>query len=569
MSGLGDILQKAAGLGLAGAQGLGQVAQRGLGLAAPPAPGMFGAPAQGQDAGLSDYDFSQNPLGNLLMRAQNAIAGSQGQSSVSGQLRQQRTAGNDQRLKAFAQGTELLQQFDAIRDKASPADYERIDGLLKKRFAEVAGGKAGEADEFYDTFMMGRAGHTAGLLELAKNDPGAQQIIAAGGGMGELRKYFTSPEKLKEAIDLYDQKTLPEIRTRILEAKGSTDPSARERLDALLQPGGGLTLEGIQQAFPDLLSAQQWAAAHRHDSELTDLNLTATPEILKRREAGMNSDLRRKEETEKLSQMQRNAIELAREKATLRPPPAQGRYQYGPDDGAYLAAVQDAILKGTPPPTPGPTVTPYAVQQATMRLQADKGQRATAERFAAPRGSLFTKLDETAQANNSLDSIGEDLPNWATGVFSNKANAAAWWLAADDPARAAINTRLGMFMDSYRLTTTGQAAGDKELANIEAKVPSPNDKPATAAAKLSEFQRYFRMKLAQHLKSGKNSKYDVSRWEQQAAERGWNVMPESLADTTQGAAEQPPVPGAIQKLYKGKPIWVTSPDGGKTFNPVK
>lgn len=313
MSGLGDLLQKAAGLGLAGVKGAAQIAGRGLGIApAEQQTGMFGSPAQYQDAGLGDYAFSQNPIGNVLLRAQNAIGSSEGRGmgAASGGLSQQRAAGNEQRLKAFQQGTELLTQFDAIRDRASPEDYERIDGLLRKRFAEVAGGKSGEADEFYDTFMSGRSGHTAALLQMAQNDPGAQQIIASGGGMGDLRKYFTSPEKLKEALDLADQKALPEIRTRIQEALTSSDPALREKIEKVRQPGGGLTLEGVLQAAPDLLGAAQRATAYRHDSELTDLNLTATPEILKRREAGSNSDLRRQEDAAKEHQKHLDDMEL-------------------------------------------------------------------------------------------------------------------------------------------------------------------------------------------------------------------------------------------------------------------
>jgi len=305
VSGLGDILSQAASLGLAGAKGLGQVAAKGLGLAPPPETTMFGAPAQSQPADLSDLSFQQNPLGNVLMRVQNAIASSQGQPSASGQLRAQRAAGNQQRVQAFQEGMNLLQQFDAIRQKAAPGDFDRVDGLLKKRFAEVAGGKPGEADDFYDAFMSGGAGQTAGLLKLVAGDAGAQQLIASGGTVADLHKYVA--DKSHEGIILGDQEALPGVRQKLeaITAGAGFTPEQSAKLDALKSTGGRWTLGSLQdfndQLPPELqMNAGEWAIAKRHEGDLTSINgIETTPEVLQHRKAEMDSSFKQLADAQK------------------------------------------------------------------------------------------------------------------------------------------------------------------------------------------------------------------------------------------------------------------------------
>lgn len=320
-SGIGTALQDAIGLGLAGARGLAE----GLGIVQPEQPqGMFGAPAEAQPTDLSDL----NPLQQLSLRFQNATAsaGGGGLAAASGALRQRRTQQNQQRLDAFSQGTKMLSDFDAIRDRAGPADYDRIDKLLKKRFGELAGGQPGEADEFYDTFMGGR-GLTPGLLELVQSDPGAQQILAAGGGIGDLRKYLTTPEKLAAAMHSADQRVLSPARNK-LDAIGKSDrPDLRKALaDRMKTAGGRPTLAMIRDLaeaglIPDELlpTANEWAALDRNELELGDLNFQANPELLKRREEGFNSELKREEEAAKIAGEHRAKMDEIALEAILNP----------------------------------------------------------------------------------------------------------------------------------------------------------------------------------------------------------------------------------------------------------
>lgn len=317
-SDIGTTIKEAIGLGLAGARGLAE----GLGLAQPQQPqGMFGAPAQSQPTDLGDLNLVQQ----LGLRFQNAVASSEGQGPAvaSGQLRQRRAEGNQKRLDAFKQGVDLLKQFEGIRDKAGPADYDRVTQLLRQRFGELAGGQPGEADSFFDTFMGGGANATAGLLKLIENDAGAQQILAAGGGVGDLRAYLTSPEKLKEAMELADVEGLDEIRQRIGAWMNSQNPAYRQALEGKRQPGSGMpTLAGLrdlEELLPagERLTASQWARAFRNEGDLADLNLTATPELLERRKAGIDSAKQREIDAARIAEQLTADIQKLEKEAEL------------------------------------------------------------------------------------------------------------------------------------------------------------------------------------------------------------------------------------------------------------
>jgi len=314
MPDIGGAIKDIVGLGLAEARGLAE----GLGLAQPQQkPGMFGAPAQYKPEDLSDL----NPLQQLAVRFQNANAGAEGQPMVSHQMQERRRAANKQRTDAFGQGVKLLEDFDAIRDRASPADYDRIDGLLKKRFAELAGGGEGEADDFYDTFMSGKAGHTAAMLELARTDPAAMQIIAGGGSMADLRKYMTSPEKIKEAIERADQKLLPGARNKIDAIRyGKLPPELRADIERRMKDAGGRLTLGIIGDIEDQLpesmrfTASERESLRRNEDDLADAGLQATPEILERRKAGIDSAKQREIDAARLATEHTNRTAQAEQK---------------------------------------------------------------------------------------------------------------------------------------------------------------------------------------------------------------------------------------------------------------
>jgi hypothetical protein len=321
--GLGDLLQQAAGLGLAGVKGAAQIAERGLGMAPPPQQtGMFGAPAQYQDASLGDYSFAQNPIGNVLMRVQNAIGSSEGRggNAASSALRQQRTTGNEQRLKAFNQGLELVEQMHGIRDRAGVNDVDRVNGLLKKRFAELAGGAAGDADQFYDTFMSGDAGHTEALLALAKNDAGAQQIINSGGTVTDLRKYLTSNDMLKQVLEDSDAQKLTTIGNKVKAITSSPDPALRDELEKRRKEAGGRATFGMLLELqekglvpPELeFTDSERKVGRNHEGELAQHNLQTPEEILKRREQGYTSQLKREEVAAELHQKHLDEMDLQR-----------------------------------------------------------------------------------------------------------------------------------------------------------------------------------------------------------------------------------------------------------------
>lgn len=312
--GIGGALQEALGLGLAGARSLGE----GLGIVQPATqPGMFGAPAQAQQEDLGDL----NPLQQLSLRFQNAVESAEGNGTAvaSGGLRNRRAAGNQKRLEAFSQGTKMLEDFDAIRDRARPGDYDRIDGLLKRRFGDLAGGQPGQADEMYDTFMSGR-GLTPGMLALMQSDPGAQQLLAGGASIGELRQYLTSPEMIAKAHELADQKALPGARNKLDAAlkSGGGSPEVRAELERRIKKAGGRPTLAIMRDMADQLPPEmqptenEWAALERNELEQGDIGLQASPELLKRRDQGHTSQLNREEKSAELSQQHRNAMELQR-----------------------------------------------------------------------------------------------------------------------------------------------------------------------------------------------------------------------------------------------------------------
>jgi len=317
MAGFGDFLQQAGSLGLAGAK----TALQGLGLAQPQRePGLFGTQP------YRPPDFSdQNPLQQLLMRAGNAVASSQGQPLPSQELSAQRAAGNDQRVKAFQQGIDLLTQFHGIRDKAAPGDFERVDGLLKKRFAEMAGGKPGEADEFYDSFMSGGAGATAGLLKLLANDAGAQQMIASGATTADLRNY--AADLSHKGIILGDQEALPRVLQKFeaITAGTGLSPEVRAKFDAIAGPGRRWTIDSIRELNgelpPDLqLTADEWAVAKRHESDIAGMNgMQATPEILERRKAGIDSAKQQEIDAARIKEQLNADLQKIKKQAELRP----------------------------------------------------------------------------------------------------------------------------------------------------------------------------------------------------------------------------------------------------------
>lgn len=315
----GTAIQDAIGLGLSGVRGLAE----GLGLAQPARePGMFGAPAQAQPTDLGDLGVLQQ----LGLRLQNAVASGEGRGPAfaSGQLRERRAAGNKERMDAFAQATKMLEDFDAIRSRARPDDYERIDGLLKRRFGEVAGGQPGDADQFYDTFMSGR-GLTPGMLELVRTDPGAQQLLAGGAGIGDLRTYLTSPEKVTQALALADQKALPGARTKLDSALKTTDPALRAEITRRMETAGGrptlaMLRDLAEQLPPELQPTDaEWAALERNELELADLGLQANPELLKRRGEGFSSELKRKEDAARIAGEHRARMEQIALEAALNP----------------------------------------------------------------------------------------------------------------------------------------------------------------------------------------------------------------------------------------------------------
>lgn len=383
MADIGAAIHDAIGLGLAGARGLAE----GLGIVQPAQPqGMFGAPAQAQPTDLSDL----NPLQQLSLRFQNAVASSEGRglAQASGALRQRRAAANQQRLDAFSQGTKLLQDFDAIRDRASPADYERINKLLRKRFGELAGGQPGEADEFYDTFMVGH-GLTPAMLELVKSDPGAQQILASGGGIGDLRKYLTTPEKLQAAMAAADKMLLGPARNK-LDAIGKSDrPDLRGALQERMKTAGGRpTLQMIRDLaeagiIPDELlpTANEWAALDRNELELADLNFQANPELLKRRAEGYTDELARAAKAQELSQRHANEMELQE----LR-------------NAGALAAAKNRPRAGAP----------------TERLQQHQWEAARYGKRMLEANRIFEELEAQGFDRTSLQSSAESLlPNVA------------------------------------------------------------------------------------------------------------------------------------------------------------
>jgi hypothetical protein len=321
LSTIGGALQQAGGLGLAGAQGL----AKGLGLVQERRePGLFGVP-QHRPEDLSDL----NPVQRLVSRLHDSVASLEGTPDAmlpSAQARQQRAQQNSQRMGAYKQGIEMLEQFDGIRDRARPSDYDRIDALLKRRFGELAGGKAGEADEFYDTFMSSR-GLTPALLELAQADPGAQQLLAAGGTMGDLRKYLTAPERLVGAFQRADARHLAPGRNKLEAITNTKDPELRRELAARIQKAGGRpTLQMIRDMaeaglVPDgmLPTTNEWEALQRNEEGLAEAGFQASPEVLKRREQGYTSDLKQKEDANRISLEHKARMEQIELEAFLDP----------------------------------------------------------------------------------------------------------------------------------------------------------------------------------------------------------------------------------------------------------
>jgi hypothetical protein len=316
-SGIGTALQQAIGLGMAGARGLAE----GLGLAQPQTqPGMFGAPAQAQQTDLGDLGLVQQ----LGLRFQNAVASSEGKGPAvaSNALRDRRGAENQKRVQAYQQGVKMLQDFEGILDKTTPAEHDRVNELLRKRFGELAGGQPGEADGFYDTFLGGRTGISKALLEQAANDPGAQQIIAGGGTIADLRKYLTSEDKIKQAFDVTDQRGLPAARNKIQAIFNVQDPALRARVEQMRASGGGFTLGELRQLDadlpPDLRPTQsEWDMLERNELDLGDIELLSTPELAKMREEGRTSQNRRDEKAAEIAAQHAAKLEEIELEASL------------------------------------------------------------------------------------------------------------------------------------------------------------------------------------------------------------------------------------------------------------
>lgn len=236
---------------------------------------------------------------------------------------------------------------------------------------------------------------------------------------------------------------------------------------------------------------------------------------------------------------------------------AAGLGGYAPGDAAGLAAVFQGITSGGDPSTWAPNVptgsmSPKALGTAITGGGAAKGRFNTQDRFETPRGKPAQLLDDTSQVLTSLDSIGEGLPKWNTGFLRNRADAALGWAGLNSPERAAINARMGLFVQKYRLTVTGQAAGEGELARIESMVPNPNDTAEVAGAKLAEFQRYFRDQYKTGLDSLRSQKFDDKDYVQRAAGRGWLDEVPSPADSAQpgspAAGGKQMIPGGVEPL---------------------
>lgn len=229
--------------------------------------------------------------------------------------------------------------------------------------------------------------------------------------------------------------------------------------------------------------------------------------------------------------------------------PRTSGLQYGPNDAAYLAEVQNQIIGlvplGTPIDTEG--VSPRALQQGGQLLGAGVGRRNTETRSKRLRGKPLEQMNDATAVMKNVDSIGADLPGWDTGLLKNKVDLVKWYAGLDDPQRAAMRTRLGMNLASYIRAISGLSTTEQERKFLEALVPNANDDEDTLLSKLQEFRNESVRMLGNRLQSYKNADYDVEDFDEQAGARGWleevatpATAPGRLPADTKGRATDKP-----------------------------
>lgn len=466
--GIGDFLQSAGGqLKNAAGQGLGMAQQlaEGLGLARPQQqPGMFGAPAQYQPTDLSDMNLLQQ----LSLRFQNAVESSEGNGTAvaSNQLRDRRATANKQRTEAFQQGIKLMDDFRGVLDKAGPAEQERMGGLFKKRFGELAGGQPGEADEFYDTFMGGRASDRAGLLKLAQQDPALAQLIEGGGSMADIKAavqaqiakgtVFDDPANLK-----IDRDALGSFMR-----DGGGDPKLYAQLQGARLEGGDHDLDSVLSILGDRLTEPQRDRLKRHEADLQGQGFVLDPELAARRKA--------------------------KYEAGLKPKTSGNRMLSGPGDADFLVQVADNIEAGDyTMPEVSEDVSGPAIDKAMIRIGQARRDNAADEHRKRLRGPALEKIRGNATIIVRAENIGKKLPGWKTGFASNRADLLAWYVGRNDPEKAAIRTELGLNLADLIKEKSGTAASDTERQFLTQITPNIEDSIDALSAKLESFTNYY------------------------------------------------------------------------------
>lgn len=225
------------------------------------------------------------------------------------------------------------------------------------------------------------------------------------------------------------------------------------------------------------------------------------------------------------------AAELWEKEKMANRPASMGGYMPG-DADLFKALIHGNLTGEVPKPEELPTAntSPKGLAAGVTASGAMRGRTNAQERFETPRALVQKKLSDVSDVLVGLDDMGHDLPNWNPGLLRNRVDALTWYGGLNDPQKAAVRTRMSLIGDQYRRSITGQAAGEQELARIMRTVPNPDDTNETAAAKLAEFQNYFRGQFGQEVANGRASKFQMGGWEQMGGENGWLDKVEALTE---------------------------------------
>lgn len=181
-------------------------------------------------------------ISDLLIALGDFGAGVNGQPGPSQILMQQRQQAYQQKRQQYAQNLQLLGEFQKAIEKAPLDQQEATKAKLRTQFETYAGPGSGD---LFDS-VLGNAGISAGMLEAAKKDPAAQQLIYMGAGQDAIAEYLRSPVGVQNAITAQDQAVSPavekKLRAGLFESK---NPEVRAALEAAAKDGA-ITVEDVR-----------------------------------------------------------------------------------------------------------------------------------------------------------------------------------------------------------------------------------------------------------------------------------------------------------------------------------